>query len=182
MRRLKPHKGLGRLTRRADSELAWASDQPLIGSSLILDTCVYLDVLQGRTPDAVDELLRYRVCHHSAVCLAELTHVFGRLDPAHPSTSGFLQTIRDVIEDIPRHRLQAPETAIWGEAGMLAGELFRLSGARKGAGHERKYLNDALIYLQARDIGASVLTGNVGDFDFLNQLVPGVPIILYRQA
>jgi hypothetical protein len=27
-----------------------------------------------------------------------------------------------------------------------------------------------------------VLTGNVGDFDFLNQLVSGVPIILYRQA
>jgi hypothetical protein len=26
------------------------------------------------------------------------------------------------------------------------------------------------------------VTGNVGDFDFLNQLVPGVPIILYRQA
>jgi hypothetical protein len=87
-----------------------------------------------------------------------------------------------VIEDIPRHRLQAPDSAMWGEAGMLAGELFRLSGAPKGAGHERKYLNDALIYLQARGIGASVLTGNVGDFDFLNQLVSGVPIILYRQA
>jgi hypothetical protein len=83
-----------------------------------------------------------------------------------------------VIEDIPRHPLQAPDAAMWGEAGMLAGELFRLSGASKGA----KYLNDALIYLQARGIGASVLTGNVGDFDFLNQLVPGVPIILYRQA
>jgi hypothetical protein len=40
----------------------------------------------------------------------------------------------------------------------------------------------SLIYLQARGIGASVLTGNVGDFNFLNQLVPGVPIILYRQA
>lgn len=35
---------------------------------------------------------------------------------------------------------------------------------------------------QTRSIGAGVLTGNVGDFDFLNQLVPGVPIILYRQA
>jgi hypothetical protein len=90
--------------------------------------------------------------------------------------------VRDVIEDIPRHRLQAPETAMWGEAGMLAGELFRLSGAPKGTGHERKDLNDALIYLQARGIGAGVLTGNVGDFDFLNQLVPRVPIILYRQA
>ncbi len=47
----------------------------------MLDTSVYLDVLQARTPDAVDDLLRYRVCYHSAVCLAELTHVFGRLDP-----------------------------------------------------------------------------------------------------
>ena len=158
LRRLKPHKRLERLTRRANSELAWASDEPLIGGALILDTSVYLDVLQARTPDAVDELLTYRVCYHSAVCLAELTHVFGRLDPAHPSTSGVLQTVRSVIEDIPRHRLQAPDTATWGEAGMLAGELFRLSGAPKGAGHERKYLNDALIYLQARGIGASVLT------------------------
>ena len=182
MRRLKPHKRLQRLTRRADTELAWASDEPLIGGALILDTSVYLDVLQGRTPDVVDELLTYRVCHHSAVCLAELTHVFGRLDPAHPSTRGVLQTMRGVTEDIPRHRLHAPDSAIWGEAGMLAGELFRLSGAPKGAGLERKYLNDALVYLQARGIGASVLTGNVGDFDFLNQLGPGVPIILYRQA
>ena len=182
MRRLKPHKRLQRLTRRADTELAWASDEPLIGGALILDTSVYLDVLQGRTPDVVDELLTYRVCHHSAVCLAELTHVFGRLDPAHPSTRGVLQTMRGVIEDIPQHRLHAPDSAIWGEAGMLAGELFRLSGAPKGAGLERKYLNDALVYLQARGIGASVLTGNVGDFDFLNQLGPGVPVILYRQA
>ena len=71
---------------------------------------------------------------------------------------------------------------MWGEAGIYAGELFRLSGAPKGAGHERKYLNDALIYLQAGSIGASILTGNVGVFDFLNQLAPGVPIILYRHA
>lgn len=98
---------------------------------MILDTSVYLDVLQARTPDAVDELLTYRVCYHSAVCLAELTHVFGRLDPAHPSTSGVLQTVRDVIEDIPLHRLQAPDSATWGEAGMLAGELFRLSARRR---------------------------------------------------
>lgn len=182
MRRLKPHKRLQRITRRPDSELAWASDKPLIGGALMLDTSVYLDVLQARTPAAVDELLIYRVCHHSAVRIAELTHVFGRLDPAPPSTGGVLQTVRSVIEDIPPHRLQAPDISMWGEAGMLAGELVRLSGAPKGAGHERKYLNDALIHLQARSIGASVLTGNVSDFDFLNQLVPSVPIILYRQT
>ena len=84
MRRLKPHKRLQRLTRRADSELAWASDETLIGGALMLDTGVYFDVLQGRTQDAVDELLTYRVCHHSAVCLAELTHVFGRARSGSP--------------------------------------------------------------------------------------------------
>jgi predicted nucleic acid-binding protein len=168
------------MTRRADAELAWALNEPRVGGALVLDTCVYLDVLQGRTPVAVDELLTYRTCYHSAVCLAELTHVFGRLDPAHPSTNGVLQTIRGVIEDIPQHRLQAPDSAIWGEAGMLAGQLFRLSGLPKGGGHERKYLSDALIYLQARALGASVLTANIGDFDLLNQLVPTVPVVLYR--
>ncbi|BAL78706.1 type II toxin-antitoxin system VapC family toxin [Bradyrhizobium cosmicum] len=182
LRRLKPQKRSERLTRRGDSELAWASDQPLIGGALILDTSVYLDVLQARTPDAVDQLLTYRVCHHSAVCLAELTHVFGRLEPANPSTRAVLQTMRELIQDIPPHRLQAPDTATWGEAGMLAGELFRLCGAPKGVGHERKYLNDALVHLHARSIGASVLTGNIRDFDFLNQLVPEVPVILYRQS
>ncbi|QOZ24149.1 hypothetical protein XH93_11610 [Bradyrhizobium sp. CCBAU 51753] len=44
------------------------------------------------------------------------------------------------------------------------------------------FRRDAFKYLQARGIGVSILTGNVCDFDFLNQLAPGVPIILYRHA
>jgi hypothetical protein len=152
---VKPHKRLERLTRRSDSEFAWASDEPLIGGALILDTSVYLDVLQARTPDAVDELLTYRVCHHSAVCLAELTHVFGRLDPAHPSTSGVLQTVRSVIEDIPRHCLQAPDTATWGEAGMLAAELVRLSGAPKGAGRHNSVATQKALSFKVRAVRIS---------------------------
>jgi predicted nucleic acid-binding protein len=182
LRTLKPQKRTERLERRSDSELRWAFEEPSIGGALLLDTSVYLDVLQGRSPEAVDELLVFRVCHHSAVCLAELTHVFGRLDPAHVSTKAVLRTVRETIEDIPEHRLHAPEPTTWGQAGMLAGELVRLSGLPKGQGHERKFLNDALIYLQARLLGASVLTGNIRDFDYLNQLVPIVRIILYRQA
>ena len=96
----------------------------------MLDTSVYLDVLQARTPDAVDELLTYRACHHSAVCLAELTQVFGRLDPAHPSTGGVLQTVGSMIEDIPSHRLQAPDTATRGEAGDAMGARSFVSAAR----------------------------------------------------
>ena len=39
---------------------------------------------------------------------------------------------------------------------------------------------DALIFLQARQLGASVLTGNIRDFDYLSQIFPTGRIILYR--
>jgi predicted nucleic acid-binding protein len=180
LRTLKPQKRTEPLRRRPDCDLSWADDAPLIGGALLLDTSVYLDALQGRTPDAADHLLSYRVCHHSAVCLAELTHAFGRLDPSHPSTKTVLETLGDVIADIPGRRLHAPESAVWGEAGILAGALFRPSGLPRGAGHERKLLNDSLIFLQALLLGASVLTANVRDFDFLSQLAPNGRVIFYR--
>jgi predicted nucleic acid-binding protein len=171
---------MGTLERRPDETLAWAADEPPIGGPLFLDTSVYLDVLQGRSPTEVDTLLTYRLCHHSAVCLSELTHAFGRLNPKHPSTKAALEAIAATVEDIPVHRLHAPDAPIWGQAGMLAGLLFRLSNLPKGEGHERRFVNDALIFLQARQLGASVLTGNVREFDFLSQLVPSARVILYR--
>ena len=180
LRALKPQKRTAPLRRRPDSDLCWAGDEPLIGGALLLDACVYLDVLQGRTPEEADKLLSFRVCHHSAVCLAELTHAFGRLDPAHPSTKTVLKTMGEVIADIPERRLHAPEPAVWGEAGILAGALFRLSGLPKAAGFERKFLNDALIFLQARQLGTIVLTANIRDFDFLNQVVPNGRVVFYR--
>jgi hypothetical protein len=137
-------------------------------------------VLQGRSPVEVDRLLTYRLCHHSAVCLSELTHAFGRLDPKHAATKAVLETIAATVEDIPQHRLHAPDTAIWGQAGVLAGLLFRLSNLPKGEGHERRFVNDAIVFLQARQLGAGVLTGNVRDFDFLSQIIPSGRVILYR--
>jgi predicted nucleic acid-binding protein len=181
LRALKPQKRTARLERRRDAELRWADDEPRIGGALLLDTCVYLDVLQGRTPQSVDDLIASRICRHSAVCLAELTHLFGRLDPSHPSTKSVLRPLRETIEDIPAHRLHAPIDATWVEAGMLAGELARLSDQPKGVGAARKFLNDALIFMQARRIGAEVLTANVRDFDFLDQLAPSGRVVYYRR-
>ena len=154
-----------------------------IAGPLLLDTTVYIDLLRGTTPPEVDRLLQLRTCNHSAVSLAELTHAFGRLDPAHPETKTTLRELRETItEDIPPHRLQAPEYDTWGAAGMLAGLIFRLRKLPKNQGHERKFLHDALLYLQARKLGCAVLTRNIGDFDLLNQLVPSGHILLYRQA
>jgi hypothetical protein len=148
----------------------------------MLDTTVYLDVLSGRTSIEVDDLLEFRICNHSSVCLAELTHAFGRLEPEHRETKSVLKTLRDVIGDIPAHRLHVPDSDVWGAAGMLAGTLFRLSGLTPGRGHERKFLNDALLFLQARKLGCTILSGNVRDFDFLSQLVPTGRIVLYDRA
>ncbi|MER9362907.1 hypothetical protein [Mesorhizobium sp. M0500] len=180
LRSLKPQRRVAGLERRPDSALSWAADQPPVGGALLLDTSVYLNVLQGRTPEVVDDLLTYRLCQHSTVCLAELSHLFGRLDPAHPTTKLVLKVVAGTIEDIPVHRLHAPDATAWGRAGMLAGLLFRLSRLPKGEGHGRRFLNDALIFHQAGLLGATVLTGNVGDFDYLNQLVPSVRVMFYR--
>jgi hypothetical protein len=178
----KPQRSSFPLERRQDVELPWVSEEPPIGAPLMLDTTVYFDVLAGRTPTEVDNLLKSRICNHSAVCLAELTHAFGRLDPRHRNTKSALKTLRETIEDVPNHRLHAADSDVWGAAGMLAGALFRLVGLPSGRGHERKLLNDALLYLQAQKLGCAVLTRNIGDFDFLNQLMASGRVIFYRKT
>lgn len=178
-RSLKPQ-ARGALNARPETELKWAEGEAKAGVPLLIDTAVYFDTLQGRTSVAVDDLLRYRSIFHSAVCLAELTHAFGRLDPAHSSTRKAQAALAGAIDDIPRHRLFAPDTDLWGKAGILAGKALRLGRIPPGQGQERKMLNDSLIYLQARKVGAAVLTRNVRDFDLLEQLVPSGAVIFYK--
>ena len=178
-RALKPQQARRPLKPRAESALRWAESEPKTGGPLLLDTTVYIDVLQGRTPAALDDLLRYRTLFHSAVCLSELTHAFGRLDPAHRGTKAALAAIAGTIDDIPRHRLFAPDVDMWGKAGMLAGKALRLGGTPSGQAGGR-LLNDSLIYLQARRVGAAILTRNVRDFDLLEQLVPSGAVVFYR--
>lgn len=180
LRWLKPHRKRRPLVRRKDRDLDWIGDAPAIGIPVLLDTTVYIDTLQGRSPAVLDAFVRFRTCNHSAVCLAELTHAFGRLDPADPRTKRSLASIRGTILDIPAHRIAAPDVEVWGAAGILAGLLFRLGAYPPGA--ERKCLNDALIYLQARKRGIPVVSGNLKDFDYLHQLVPDGRILLYRRA
>jgi predicted nucleic acid-binding protein len=178
-RALKPQ-ARGALEARPEVELRWAEAETKAGVPLLIDTTVYLDTLQGRTPATVDDLLRYRSIFHSAVCLAELTHVFGRLDPAHAAARKALAALGGAIDDIPRHRLFAPDTDLWGKAGMLAGKALRLRRIPPGQGQERRLLNDSLIYLQARKVGAAILTRNVRDFDLLEQLVPSGTVVFYK--
>jgi len=168
------------MVRRPTAALPMIEAPVTAGSELLLDTCVYIDVLQGRTPAAVDNLLEVRIVNHSTVCLAELTHLFGRLDPKHAKTRDVLREIRRMIEDIPDHRLSSPSDAAMGEAGMLAGLVARLSGSER---RERPVLlNDSGLYLQALERGWTVLTRNIRHFACFDQLLPAGRVLFYEQA
>ncbi len=179
LRRLKPSRKRRPLHRRPEEKLEWIEGVPAAGGPVLLDTTVYIDTLQGYSPESLDALVSIRTCNHSAVCLAELTHAFGRLSPADSRTDKALRVLRRTVRYIPAHRLVEPDVATWGEAGILGGLLFRLGCYPAGA--QRRCLNDALIYLQGRRHGWPVVTRNVADFDFLNQLAPDGRILLYRR-
>lgn len=179
LRRIKPQRTAVAIRRRPLEALPVVESPVTAGAELLLDTCVYIDVLQGRTPARVDELLEARTVNHSTICLAEITHLFGRLDPAHSGTKGVLREVQRTISDIPDHRLSSPSVTAMGEAGMLAGLVSRLVGIQRN--DRPLLLNDASIYLQALERGWTVLTRNIRDFDYFDQLLPANRVLLYEQ-
>lgn len=177
LRRIKPHRFIHPIHRRPTTELSFVTAALGPGRELLLDTCVYIDVLHGNTPAEVDALLELRTSNHLAVCVAELTHGFGRLDPRHPRTIAALRTISQVIAAIPPHRLETASGDVVIEAGILAGLIFRLCGLQPG--QEVAALNHATVYLHAMTNGLAVLTRNLRDFDVMNQILPDGHVLFY---
>jgi predicted nucleic acid-binding protein len=179
LRRIKPERFSGSLPRRDDVDLGFVDAAPSLGAPLLLDTCVYIDDLEGSLPLRVETLLRTRTLMHLSVVLGELSHNFGRLDPGHPNTREHLDELAGMIGDIPRHRLDdAVSGGVILEAGILSGLVFRLGGFQPG--QEVAALNDATIYLHALECGYTVLTRNIRDFDFMSQIVPPGRVLFYR--
>lgn len=180
LRRLKPNKRTRPLARRPDNELPFVDRNLTVGAPVLLDTTVYIDVLTGRAPPALKDLLLLRQVNHSSVAVGELTHLFGRLDPVHPDTKGILAQIEGVIDDIPAHQLSAPSVEVAAEAGIVTGMIARLRGLPRT--DRQPFVNDATLFLQALESGATLVSRNVGDLDLIAQLVPAGRILLYRQV
>lgn len=180
LRRLKPGKRTARLTRRSDHALPFVGKQVVAGPGLLLDTSVYIDVLQGRAPSEVKELLLVREVNHSAIALAELVHLFGRLDPSHKDSKAVVAAIAAVIAKIRPHRLTAPSVQALADAGIVTGTIARLAGLSKT--DRQPMLNDATLFMQALESGFTLLSGNVSDMDLIEQLVPSGRILLYRRV
>jgi predicted nucleic acid-binding protein len=178
LRRLKPEKHRVTLKPRPESELEFVEFTSTRPTRLLYDTTVYIDILQDRFPRQGDNMLRAAEAWHSPVTEAELAVTCGLLDPTHARTRAITQQILEVIDRRPRHRTLATDSEVWGEAGVLSGTLARLQGYKSD--QRRRVLNDALLFATARKHGCSLLTRNVLDFDFLQQLDPSGKVLFYR--
>ncbi len=168
------------LARRPDEALPFTSPALIGGQPLLLDTCVYIDQLQDRSPEIVDHLIEARQVNHSMVAIQELMHTVGVLDPADARTAAAIGLIGGVIRAMPAHRVFAPEPDVLGRAALLAGVLCRLQGFSVDA--RMRALQDCVLFLQAQKLGFTLLTANLGDYDILLQLMPAGRVLFYRRA
>ena len=178
LRRLRTEKKQERLRPRKESDLPFLDSLGQRPKSLLYDTTVYVDVLQGRFPLSGEVVLRASDAWHSTVAESELAALCGVLDPKHPGTHTVIDEIKSLIARVPSHRTLAPDRKIWLEAGILAGMFARLRGIVKN--ERRRILSDALIFTTARWYGHTVLTRNVVDFDLLQQLDVSGKVLFYR--
>lgn len=166
--------------RRGDDALPFADRERIAGQGLLLDTCVYIDQMQGRSPALLDALIAQRQVHHSTVAIQELMHTVGVLRPSDVRTTVAVAEIRKQIRAMPEYRIVAPDTEVLGWAALLSGVLCRLQGYQQDT--RLRALQDCVLYLQAQKLGLVVLTANVGDYDLLLQLVPAGRALFYRPA
>ncbi len=121
-----------------------------------------------------------RTILHGAPALAEIAVTIGALDPADRRTRATLVPIVEMLTRINPSRIIAPSYEVWLEAAMIAGILTRTQAISKQ--DRRKFLNDALLFLQAADTGSVMVSRNSRDLDLLLQLKPQARVLLYDKA
>ena len=166
------------LARRSDNELPFVNPNSIGGQGLLLDTSVYIDQMQDRSPRILDDLIAQRQVNHSTVAIQELMHTVGVLNPSDGRTAIVIDVIGKQIRAMPPHRIFAPDTEVLGRAALLSGMLCRLQGYEKDG--KLRALQDCVLFLQAQKLGLVVLTANVGDYDILLQLIPTGRVLFYR--
>jgi hypothetical protein len=167
------------LARRSDAELPFVDAGLVAGQALLLDTCVYIDRMQDRTPQIPEDVIANRLVNHSMTAIQELMHTIGALDPSDARTAFVVAEITDLIKSMPPHRVLVPDADIPGRAALLSGTLCRLQGYQRDG--RLRALHDCVLFLQAQKLGLVVLTANVADYYVLLRLVPSGRALFYRR-
>ena len=134
------------------------------GRWVVFDTNVYVAALREGVMGAAFARIRTRAPRTflASVVSAELRA--GAMDRV-----GRL-AVRDLVEQFDRlRRIVTPDARSWNLAGDVLGDIRRREPSLRTK--VANLWNDALIALSARQIGASVVTGNVKDFELLHRFV-----------
>ncbi len=120
--------------RRGDGELPFVTAGRMGGQALLLDTCVYIDQMQDRSPRVLDDLVAQRQVNHSTVAIQELMHTVGALNPSDPRTATAIDEIGKQIKAMPPHRLFAPDGETLGRPPCCPESCAACKDTRKTAG------------------------------------------------
>lgn len=179
LRRNDPARWTKPLQRRAHADLPFDLNRVPRGAPILLDTTVYIDELRGDLPFQMEYFLARSVVFHCAVARAELAFSIGNLDPADPRTPKRRAVLEAAIERMRRERRVAPSEQAWTEAALLVGILRRTQGLDDVK--TRSLLNDALMLMTAREHGATLVTRNISDMDWLTALRADVKVVFYTR-
>ena len=168
------------LAHRPKADLPFDPFQVPTKASLLFDATVYIDQLKGELPRPIVDLVAARTILHGAPALAELAVTIGALEPADRRTQATLTPIVEMLTRINPARIIVPNYEIWLEAAVMAGILARTQAIPKQ--DRRKFLNDTLLFLQAADTGAVMISRNSRDLDLLLQMKPQVGVLLYDKS
>lgn len=180
IRRHDPGRWSKTLVHRPRAELPFDSSRIPPRASLLFDATVYIDQLKGQLPRPIVNLVAARTILHGAPALAELAVTIGALEPTDRRTLATLIPIVEVLTRINPARIIVPSYEIWLEAAVMAGILARTQAIPRQ--DRRKFLNDTLLFLQAADAGAVMISRNSRDLDLLLQIKPRVGVLLYDKS
>ncbi len=128
---------------------------------ILLDTNIFIDYLRvGRHENWVAGTTLGAIRFLSSIVLLEL-----RLGADTPRRQRVIDRIRD---GLPSNRIIAPTAALHDLAGGLFRKLYGF-----GSGDRLAAMNDLLIALSARHIGAELITSNRTDFEKIASHVRG---------
>lgn len=138
-----------------------------VGRKVLLDTNVFIDYLRAELHAAwvfggQENVVRFV----SAVVLMEL-----HLGATTPKRE---KAVARVTAAFPTNRVIAPAAHLFPRAGRLFRKLY---GERFTDSDRLGPMNDLLIALTAREIGATVVTGNVAEFNRIAGELPGLQVL-----
>jgi predicted nucleic acid-binding protein len=131
----------------------------------ILDSDIYIGHWErGLYQEDLARVAKAFIVRHSSVVLSELRR--GARTPQ-------ARRLVDSLHRIARVRWE-PSDQDWWEAGRLVREIGDAENWE--INKRREFQNDALIALTARRHGATIVTGNAGDFNLLSGK-PGIRVV-----